>query len=69
MLSVDINSVSILDEENRRMILRDIKFDIEGGKVYTILGKNGSGKSTLIKSLTALFPQTEYEVKGNVIFD
>jgi len=69
MLSVDINSVSILDEENRRMILRDIKFDIEEGKVYTILGKNGSGKSTLIKSLTALFPQTEYEVKGKVIFD
>ncbi len=69
MLSVDINSVSILDEENRRMILRDIKFDIEEGKVYTILGKNGSGKSTLIKSLTALFPQTEFEVKGGVNFN
>ena len=68
MLSVDINSVSILDEEKSRTILNDIKFDIEEGKVYTILGKNGSGKSTLIKSLTALLPITDYEVKVKVIF-
>lgn len=68
MLSVDINSVSILDEENKRTIIKDIKFDIEGGKVYSILGKNGSGKSTLVKSLTTLLPLIEYEVKGKVIF-
>ena len=69
MLSVDINSVSILDEEKGRTILKDIKFDIERGKVYTILGKNGSGKSTLIKSLTSLLPKLEYEVKGEVNFE
>ncbi|MDH3267497.1 MAG: ATP-binding cassette domain-containing protein [Ignavibacteria bacterium] len=69
MLSVDINSVSILDEEKRRTILNDINFEIEKGKVYTILGKNGSGKSTLIKSLTALLPKIEYEVKGEVFFN
>ena len=68
MLSVDINSVSILDEENKRTIIKDIKFDIEGGKVYSILGKNGSGKSTLVKSLTTLLPLIEYEVKAKVIF-
>jgi len=69
MLSVDINSVSILDEAKGRTILKDIKFDVEEGKVYAILGKNGSGKSTLVKSLTALLPKTDYEVKGGVIFD
>ncbi len=69
MLSVDINSVSILDEEIRRTLLTGIKFNLEKGKVYTILGKNGSGKSTLIKSLTALLPKTEYEVSGEVIFN
>jgi len=68
MLSVDINSVSILDEENRRTLLTDIRFDIEAGKVYTILGKNGSGKSTLIKSLTALLPNDEYKTSGKVLF-
>lgn len=69
MLNADINSVSILDEEIRQTILKDIKFAIEKGKVYTILGKNGSGKSTLIKSLTALLPVANYEVKGNVFFE
>lgn len=68
MLSVDINSVSILDEEISRTILKDIKFDIEKGNVYTILGKNGSGKSTLIKSLTVLLPSELYEVNGKVLF-
>jgi ABC-type glutathione transport system ATPase component len=69
MLNVDINSVSILDEEKARTIIKDIKFDLEKGKVYIILGKNGSGKSTLIKSLTALLPITDYEVKGKVVFN
>ncbi len=68
MLSVDINSVSILDEEKGRTILKDINFEIEKGKVYTILGKNGSGKSTLVKSLTSLLPKIEYEVNGRVNF-
>jgi ABC-type glutathione transport system ATPase component len=69
MLSVDINSVSILDEEISRTILKSIKFDIKKGKVYTILGKNGSGKSTLIKSLTALLPAELYKVEGKVLYD
>jgi peptide/nickel transport system ATP-binding protein len=68
MLSADINSVSILDEKNKRTILKDIKFEIEGGKIYSILGKNGSGKSTLIKSLTELLTKTDYEVDGEVFF-
>jgi len=69
MLSVDINSVSILDVEKSRTILKDIKFDVDKGKVYTILGKNGSGKSTLIKSLTALLPADLYKVEGKILYD
>jgi ABC-type glutathione transport system ATPase component len=69
MLIADINSVSILDEEKSRTILKDIKFDVEKGNTYTILGKNGSGKSTLIKSLTALLPSDHYEVRGKVLFN
>ena len=69
MLNVDLNSVSLLDEEKRKTILQNIKFDIEKGKVYTILGKNGSGKSTLIKSLTALLPSELYLVEGKTLFD
>ena len=69
MLKVDINSVSLLDETKRRTLLQNIKFDVDKGKVYTILGKNGSGKSTLIKSLTALLPSEMYQVEGKALFD
>jgi ABC-type glutathione transport system ATPase component len=69
MINVDINSVSVLTEEKKNILLQDIKFDIDKGKVYTILGKNGSGKSTLIKSLTSLLPDNQYEVKGKVSFN
>lgn len=69
MLNVDLNSVSVLDEDERRVILKEIQFEVQAGSVYTILGKNGSGKSTLIKSLTALLPQEQYAIYGNVFFN
>ena len=69
MLNVDINSVSLINEDSRSILLQNIKFDLEKGRIYTILGKNGSGKSTLIKALTSLLPVLEYEILGNVFFN
>jgi len=69
MLIVDINSLNVLSENNRIVILEKINFKFEQGKIYTILGKNGSGKSTLIKSLTALLPDDLYQVNGKVLFN
>jgi len=69
MLNVDINSVYVCDKHERKIILKEVKFDLQTGKIYTILGKNGSGKSTLIKSLTSLLPEELYEVNGKVFFD
>jgi len=69
MLIVDINSVLLIDWEKRKTILQNLKFDIDRGKVFTILGKNGTGKSTLIKSLTVLLPSEHYVVEGKVLFD
>lgn len=68
MLKVDINSVSVLGNDSKKTILKNINFKIEKGKVYSILGKNGSGKSTLIKSLAALLPINEYEVIGEIFY-
>lgn len=68
MLKVDINSILITEEDKQRIILKNINFNIEFGKVYTILGKNGSGKSTLTKSLTSLLPDNIYKTEGSVLF-
>ncbi len=68
MLKVDINSVSVLGNDRKKTILKNLNFKVEKGKVYSILGKNGSGKSTLIKSLAALLPINEYEVIGEIFY-
>lgn len=42
------------DGDKIRHILKDISFDFERGKFYTILGESGSGKTTLLSLLSAL---------------
>jgi len=69
MLRTEINSVTITDNIYQKLILSDIRFKIDPGKILTILGKNGSGKSTLIKSLTSLLPESIYTVDGKVFFN
>jgi ABC-type glutathione transport system ATPase component len=69
MLKVDLKSVSVLGDDRKNIILKNINFKVQKGEIYSILGKNGSGKSTLIKSLTALLPTNQYEVNGKVFFN
>ena len=69
MLNVLLNTVSVTGDNKQRIILKDIIFELEGGNIYTILGKNGSGKSTLLKSLTGLLDNRFYSVNGKVIYN
>ncbi len=57
------------NEKGERIILRDIVFELDGGNIYTILGKNGTGKSTLLKSLTGLLDNRFYSINGKVIYN
>jgi len=69
MLNVLLNRVSVKKDNNERVILKDIVFELEKNSIYTILGKNGSGKSTLLKALTGLLDNKFYSVNGKVIYD
>jgi ABC-type glutathione transport system ATPase component len=68
MLSVSINEVKFKGINSVRLLLEKIRFDLEPGNIFTILGKNGSGKSTLIKSLTGLLDKKFYSIEGEVLF-
>jgi urea transport system ATP-binding protein len=46
-------------------ILRNLAFEVPGGKVTALLGRNGVGKSTLLRCLMGLVPARE----GKVVFD
>ncbi len=46
----------------RRVILHDLSFSIEKGKITGIVGPNGAGKSTMIKTMLGLYHITS----GNI---
>jgi ABC-type glutathione transport system ATPase component len=69
MLKVDIENITISNNNIAHLLLKNINFQLSEGKIYTILGKNGTGKSTLIKSLTKLLNENVFSVNGNIIWD
>lgn len=42
------------DGDEKRYILKDINYQFEKGKFYTVLGESGSGKTTLLSLIAAL---------------
>ena len=53
---IEVNHVS--KSFNDLQVINDLSLNIEGGKVYLLLGENGSGKSTFIKMLVDLYLPT-----------
>ncbi len=48
---------------NRKLIFRDVAFDVEGGQCLLIAGRNGAGKSTLVKILCGVLTPTAGTVR------
>ncbi len=60
--------VALAQRENQetqpdKMILQDISFDLEPGKILGLLGRTGSGKTTLIRLLCRLYDPIEGAIK------
>ncbi len=69
MLKIDIQNINIKTSNTERILLKDIKFELEKNKIFTVLGKNGTGKSTLIKSIMKLLDTDIYSIKGKVFLN
>jgi ribose transport system ATP-binding protein len=46
-------------------VLKDVDFEVEGGKVRGLVGENGAGKSTLVKILTGLYRADAGSIRFN----
>lgn len=60
--------VALAKRENQEsqpdeMILKNISFDLEPGKILGLLGRTGSGKTTLIRLLCRLYDPVEGQIK------
>ncbi len=60
-----ISFQNIYKQYDESMILKDISFDLEKGKFYTLLGPSGCGKSTIL-NLIAGFTQAS---SGSIVLD
>ena len=47
---IEVKNLFFSYEKGRR-ILDDINFNIENGKLVSVIGPNGSGKTTLVKCI------------------
>lgn len=54
ILKLENINYSYLDGGYEREILKDLSFEFEEGKFYTILGPSGSGKTTLLSIISGL---------------
>ncbi|MCX7835185.1 MAG: ABC transporter ATP-binding protein/permease [bacterium] len=60
--SIEFKNVSFSYNNDTRMVLKDIDFELPAGKSLGILGKTGSGKTTLVSLIPRLYTPTEGKI-------
>ncbi len=55
-MSYTIQAENLSKSFNNNVILSDVNFQWEGGKVYGLIGRNGSGKTLLMRMICGLTP-------------
>ena len=68
-MSISVKSVSF-GYEKQKLIIEDITFEAETGKVMCVLGPNGAGKSTLFRCILGLLSKYSGEIRiGGMLID
>ena len=70
-----MNKLAILEVRNLHKsfggnhVLRGIDFDLEEGRVLSVIGSSGSGKTTLLRCITSLETADSGKINGAVADD
>ena len=59
---IEFKNVSKVFEDSNTVVLKDINFELEEGKFYTLLGASGSGKSTILNIIAGLLDATTGDI-------
>ena len=62
---IEFKNVPKVFEDSNTKVLKDINFELEEGKFYTLLGASGSGKSTILNIIAGLLDATT----GDILLD
>lgn len=54
MSILKLENVSYSYDNNKSVVLKDVNYEFEKGKVYAVVGKSGAGKTTLLSLLSGL---------------
>ncbi|MCR8844339.1 ABC transporter ATP-binding protein [Paenibacillus sp. SC116] len=69
MLRIKADKVSL--QYQNKAVLKNVSFELEGEKIYGLLGRNGAGKTSLLSILAAFVKQTNgsITVDGEPVFE
>lgn len=59
---ITFNNVSKTFEDSGTQVLKNVNFDLEEGKFYTLLGASGSGKSTILNIMAGLLDASSGDI-------
>lgn len=59
---IEFKNVSKTFEDSKTQVLKNINFELEEGKFYTLLGASGSGKSTILNIIAGLLDASSGDV-------
>ncbi|HGA1256804.1 TPA: ABC transporter ATP-binding protein [Streptococcus suis] len=59
---IEFKNVSKVFEDSGTTVLKDISFELEEGKFYTLLGASGSGKSTILNIIAGLLDASSGDI-------
>lgn len=62
-MKIEVKNVSKRFKDE--LVLKDINYTFETGKIYGLIGKNGSGKSVFLKMICGFY----YPTTGQILFD
>ncbi|MDS1002743.1 ABC transporter ATP-binding protein [Clostridium sporogenes] len=66
---LEAKGLKIEEDQNKKILVNNVDFEIEKGKITCIVGESGSGKTMTAMSIIGMLPEGVKATKGKIIFN